>query len=588
MGFLTDRNHINQILGRFCVLLLLVLTSCSYINVTRTAATPIPEQPISAMSPQPLIGIAGADSIDDAYIPPLGNTGYDVQSYDLNMIFSSQIDTITATVTISTIVTLDNLGRMSLDFTGYRVEGVKVGKQYVNYYRSPNKLYIDLPNGLTKGKKMEIQVNYHGEATPGKSQYLASTLLGLQNYAVHNLTYAFAEPDGAHDWYPCNDHPLDKAAYRFELTVPKGLTAIANGTLLETIPSDNQDTFIWSESAPMAPYLATVVVGKYQRIDAPAVGNVKIRHYIIAGDFDYSQDLDKTGSMLQYYSDIIGPYPFDEFGYVIILSNDTQATLGMETQTMVMVSREWMLSSQVEGLLAHELAHQWFGDSVSLSGWSEVWLKEGLATYLMYMWLDHQGYVDLSTLLGDSEINMTTAGYMINQPLNHPLGSDMYGGNTYDKGAWVFHMLRQEIGEQNFFNLLHKYYRRFAGGNASTADLQKVAEEISGLDLNAFFQEWVYGSGNPALDVTWSENASSVMVQVCQSSSGQVFSVPLEIQLNSSDGKSEQQVIQVDQPQEQITYSVPYSVTELVVDPDQKVLATATVRNVNALTGCQP
>jgi hypothetical protein len=206
-------------------LTMLLLAGCRAFNLDRTAAKPVPEKPLSEMTVHPEKGVSGADSIGDAYIPGLGNTGYDVQQYSLDMEFSTQLDVITATVTISSVVTLDNLGRISLDFSGYQVDGVKAGDHYASYYRSPEKLYIDLPAPYSNSSELVVEVAYHGAITPQESQHMPATSLGLRTFAGKNLAYAMAEPDGAHAWFPCNDHPLDKALYRFEVTVPKGLIA---------------------------------------------------------------------------------------------------------------------------------------------------------------------------------------------------------------------------------------------------------------------------------------------------------------------------------------------------------------------------
>jgi aminopeptidase N len=572
--------------------MIVALSSCSVAHPTLPSTTPpptpIPERPFSEMSPQPAMGVAGADSIGDAYLPTLGNIGYDVQQYSIDMLFSDKIDAITATVTISTLVTLDNLGRFSLDFAGYQVDGVQAGDQYVAYYRSPDKLYIDLPKALSTGNKLVMTVSYHGSLETYTSPNMPVSALGLRTFPGNNLTYAFAEPNGAHAWFPCNDHPLDKAAYRFKLTVPKGLTAVANGTLLQTIPSDNQVTFIWSESSPMASYLATVVVGNYQRIDAAPVGDVQVRHYVIQGDFDYSDQLRYTQDMLEYYSNLIDPYPFSEFGFIIIRTNENEPSFAEESQTIVMVDRGYLLDTQGVGVLAHELVHQWFGDDVSVANWNEVWLKEGMANYLMVMWLDDRDFVSLSELMAELENVLVTHASELNYPLNQPPTNHMYGANSYDKGAWVFHMLRQEIGDENFTRFLQAYYQRYAGSTASTAELQKVAEEVSGTDLGIFFQQWVYGAGIPQLAVTWTEQPGTLAIQVCQSTSGQVYNLPLEVSLQGIDGTSEQQVIPLDEQQEQVTYSVHNSVTELVVDPAQNLLADISVDHVDALSGCNP
>ena len=338
----------------------------------------------------------------------------------------------------------------------------------------------------------------------------------------------------------------------------------------------------------MVTYLATVVVGKYERLDEPDVDGVKIRHYVIEGDFDFSAQLSETQDMLEYYSDLIGPYPFNEFGFIIIRSPGDSARFAEETQTIVMVDRGYMLSESAVGVLAHELAHHWFGDSVSLASWNEVWLKEGLASYLMILWLDHQGYVGLQTMMSDLENVLVTRGFGLDQPLNQPRPANMYGPNTYDKGAWVYYMLSQHMGEPAFTTFLREYYKRYANGNASTVEVQKLAEEVSGLDLTTFFQQWVYASGNPDLHVTWATFPEGVTVQICQATSEQVFSLPLEVSLQASDGTSQTETILLDQAQEKVTYSLPFTVTELEVDPGQKLLAGTTVSEVSILSACAP
>jgi len=463
-----------------------------------------------------------------------------------------------------------------------------VGDRYAVYYRNPDKLYIDLPKVLANGDELLVKVGYHGPIESYKSKYISVAALGLRTIPGNDLMYAFAEPDGAHAWYPCNDHPLDKAAYRFRLTVPKGMTAVANGTLLDTVFSGEQARFIWSEEAPMATYLATVVVGNYQRIDAPAVGDVKIRHYVFEEGSDYTDQLSYTQRMLDYYSNLIGPYPYGEFGYVVIRTIADEGRFAEESQTMVMIDRGWLVDSQAVGVLAHELVHQWFGDSVSVASWNEVWLKEGLANYLMVMWLDDQGFVSMDTLMADLENVLVTHASELNYPLNQPPSSNMYGANTYDKGAWVYHMLRQEIGNEKFSRFLREYYQRFAGGSASTVELQQVVEEVSGVDLNPFFQQWVYGSGLPDLNITWTSQPDSVTVQVCQVSTGQVYALPLDVELDGSGGESEQQVIQLDHSEQRVIYSTSFPVNEIVVDPDQKVLADVAVTQVDSLTVCTP
>jgi aminopeptidase N len=195
---------------------------------------------------------------------------------------------------------------------------------------------------------------------------------------------------------------------------------------------------------------------------------------------------------------------------------------------------------------------------------------------------------DLSTSLNELEDYLITSGYMLPQPLNMPSPDDMYGQNTYFKSAWVFHMLRQQMGDKNFTRFLQEYYRRYAGGNASTTDVQQIAEEVSGQDLNAFFQEWVYGVGYPSLAITWVNVPRGVGVQVCQAPAGRVFTIPLEITLAAGGGVSQDQILQIDQREEQVTYSVPFEVRRILIDPAEKLLGMVTVKQVDALTSCAP
>ncbi len=170
------------------LLLAMLLAGCGVLNLEHSTVTPNPEKPLSEMTPQPPKGVSGLDSIGDAYIPTLGNTGYDVQQYNLAMEFSSQLDAITATVTISSLVTLDNLYWMSLDFIGYQVDGVQVGNQYAPFYRSSNKLYIDLPRSFAVGKDLVVRVSYHGQVASVESSYVHVAPLGLRTFKGKNIT----------------------------------------------------------------------------------------------------------------------------------------------------------------------------------------------------------------------------------------------------------------------------------------------------------------------------------------------------------------------------------------------------------------
>lgn len=542
-------------------------------------ATPGPGgTPVAAMPAAPPRGVAGEDSIGDPYIPELGNAGYDVQHYILVLDLDPATAQLTATATISATATLADLGRISLDFIGYEVAAVRVDGRPATFYRSPNKLYLDLPRPLTVDAPFVIEVDYRGRMEPWSSTW-APAQLGLHVREGRHVV-AFAEPDGARAWFPANDHPLDKATFRVEATVPGGLTAVSNGTLVETRPAGARATFVWSMDAPMATYLLTLAVGDYQRLDGRPFGNVAIRHYVFSDDADRaSAVLQETNDILAFLSDLIAPYPFDEYGHVEV----DLARLAMETQTMVMMGRD-MLTSRV---MAHEAAHHWFGNDVSPATWADIWLNEGFATYLEALWSTRDDG-SMERTLSEMERVLLQRADQENDPLGRPEPRFMFGANTYFKGAWVLHMLRQEIGDEAFFEALRRYYTRFAGGNARTADFQTMAEEVSGRDLTTFFQQWVFQPENPDIRATWvarpGSDGATVEVQFCQQQST-TFVVPLEFSLLGPGTVYRESTI-LDEQQERLTLTLPFAPTNLSLDPDQDLLAATSANQVESLSPC--
>ncbi|MCZ7571873.1 MAG: M1 family metallopeptidase [Ardenticatenaceae bacterium] len=554
------------------------------LPANQTAPTPGAGGTRAAEMPaQPPHGVAGEDSIGDPYIPELGNTGYDVQHYTLALDLDPATEQLTATVSISATATLADLGRVSLDFIGYEVSAVRVGGQLATFYRSPKKLSVDLPQPLAMGAPLLIEVDYHGQMKPWPSTW-APAELGLRVQEGKRIE-AFAEPDGARAWFPANDHPLDKATFRVEATVPIGLTAVSNGTLVATRPAGTKTTFIWTMDAPMATYLLTLAVGDYQRLDGPPFGDVTIRHYLFTHDVARASPfLSQTNEILAFLSKQIAPYPFGEFGHVEV---DLRG-LAMETQTMVMMDRGMLEKSIASRVMAHEAAHHWFGDSVSPATWADIWLNEGFATYFEALWSAHDGK-SLEGTFGEMERVVLERANQENSPLDRPKPRLMFGANTYLKGAWVLHMLRQEIGDEAFFETLHRYYTRFAGGNARTADFQAVAAEVSGRDLTTFFQQWVFEPGEPNILASWvvlpTGDGTTVELQLCQQQPTP-FVVPLDLSL-SAPGNVRYESTVVDERQERLTVTLPFTPTNLTLDPDQHLLADTSINKVESLVPCK-
>ncbi len=538
----------------------------------------------AGMPLNPPYGVAGGDSIGDPYIPELGNTGYDVQAYNLSLDLDPAATTFDATVTITSTVALDNLGRLSLDCLGLDVHSVFVADQAVNFYQNETKVYIDLPRVYALGETLVIRVDYQGNFKPYRSPYMPGFELGITKPAANELL-AFSEPDGARAWFPCNDHPLDKAEFHLQASVPAGLTAVSNGALLGTVPAGGKSTFSWYEDDALATYLVALAVGEYQRIDAGPAGDIQVRHYVFADDQKITDQLQRTPEILQFLTNLIGPYPFEEFGFVEIEPTD----LAMETQSMIMAARNFWQKKDPSEILVHEAAHQWFGDHLSLRSWGETWLNEGLATYIQYLWLMEQGKPE-KKLLSVAEAELLNVESEENSALIHPAAAYLFGVNPYLKGAWVVHMLRLEMGDDAFFALLKGYYQRFANGYVTTADFQSLAEEYSQRSLGTFFDQWTESPVMPHLDISWTNLAgpteTEVIVQVCQTQPGTPFVIPLELRFDADEGETRREVLQIDESQERFTLSLPFVPVDLVSDPDQKLLAGIQADQATSITPC--
>ncbi|MCI0398713.1 MAG: hypothetical protein L0322_27805 [Chloroflexi bacterium] len=430
---------------------------------------------------------SGGRSAGDPYIIELGNTGYDVQHYTLRLALDPAQPTVEGTTIIEAVATFHGLAQLSLDFIGFEVASVTVNGAAADFARQGKKLIVNLPAWLPAGAPFTLAVAYQGQPAVEQSPYLGFVdHLGL-HYPDGNSLFTIAEPDGARYWFPANDHPLDKATFRFELVVPAGLTAVANGQLLETRPGLMPDgrtgeLFIWEHNHPMATYLAVVVVGRYQRLDSQSPGGVPLRHYVFPGlqtEFEEANAI--TGEAIDWMGDLFGPYPFEAFGLVTVQLPGAS----METQTMVLLS-DGMIGRRT---IAHELAHMWFGDWVSLESWASMWRNEGFATYTQILW-ETRGDPEALELQMEG-VRSAVEGNDENYPIGNPPPGQLFEFNIYYKGALFVHALRQEMGDEAFFRGLRLYLERYGGGTASDAEFQATMEEAAGIPLDTLFTEWL-------------------------------------------------------------------------------------------------
>lgn len=464
---------------RLSVLLAFLWLACILVGCRPIVA------PLDDAAPAFLPGEAG---VGDPVFPLLGNSGYDVLHYTLDLNVDVQRNVISGSATILAEAT-QPLSAFNLDLLGMTVETVTVNEAPTIFVRDGQELTITLTEPLEARAPFTTVVVYGGAP-----EALADPELDFisQGWNWRDKTvFVVSEPAGAMTWYPVNNHPADKATYTLRITVDEPHVVAANGVLVEEIDHGDQRTYIWEMAQPMASYLTTVAIGDFVRVETQAAENVLIRHYFPANEVEQlSRVFANTGEMIDFYSDLIGEYPFDEYGVVVM---PFALGFALETQTLSVFGPEMT----TEGVNAHELAHQWFGNAVTLARWDQTWLNEGFATYLQRLWLEHK--------LGREFLDKGMRQYytMLAGASAPPPGivqeDSLFSISVYERGAWVLHALRLKIGDELFWEFLRTYYARFKDGVVTTDDFIATANEVSGQDLTEFLNAWLYDVEMPPI-----------------------------------------------------------------------------------------
>ncbi len=366
------------------------------------------------------------------------------------------------------------------------------------YLRHNRELRITPAEVLLDGETFQVSITYNGE--PGEGVQFEDAFSRGWNWYDRGVFVA-SEPAGAAAWFPVNDHPLDKATYTFEITVPKPYVVAANGLLQDTLDEGERVTYIWETEHVMASYLATVNIAEFVEVTESGPDGLLIRNYFPERLADDAAPVfARTADMIAFFSDTFGPYPFEAYGVVMA---DVPLFFALETQTLSLFGSQVVPGavagviserSNTETVVAHELAHQWFGNSISPARWQDIWLNEGFATYASALWVEHEYGPDaFEGMMGYFYENIADRRFTPGDPVDDGL----FNTGVYQQGAWTLHALRLEIGDDLFFEILRTYADRFKYGNASTADFIALAEEVSGQELDALFDAWLYAGGVP-------------------------------------------------------------------------------------------
>ena len=459
------------------------VASVAPVTWAAQTATPIASPIAGSFTP-------GAAGLGDAYFPLLGNGGYEVEHYDIALDLDVEGGSInSATATIDAIAT-QNLSAFNLDYRGPEIDSISVNNETADYTRNDGELTITPATPIADGAPFQTVVTYHGTPDGGDDRFQRGW------WTTENSVFTVGEPAGSDVWYPVNGHPLDKATYTISITVPVEYNVVANGRLSQLTHADavagqtSTNTYTWENDEPTASYLVTFHAGLFETdtLDGPD-GITLIEAFPADMERREREIFDKTPEMLEVFTDLFGPYPFASLGQTLL--DDTDFNAALETQTMI----TYDASSAREPTVAHEIAHQWFGNSVSLERWQDIWLNEGFARYAQILW-DEQTYGEeaaQATLRRQiaSFANSTRVSDSEGVKIGDPGPDHIFSEVVYAGGAVFLSQLREEIGDDAFFDLLKEWNSRYFHSNANSEDFQALAEEVSGQDLDTFFTEWL-------------------------------------------------------------------------------------------------
>jgi aminopeptidase N len=451
----------------------------------------------------------GAPGIGDRLFPTLGNGGYDVQHYDLDLRYATSAPSqgIDGNATILAVAT-QSLSRFDLDFAGDAVGSVRVNGAPAAFTRDGEELVITPARPLRKGLPFLIQVN-HYTAHPAEPN--PDVLLSTAFFITPDGSATAGQPDGAHVFMPSNDHPRDKATFTIRFDVPAGETALANGVQIYKQTSRGRTHYVFLQRQPMATELVQLAVGRYVTIDRGRHDGIIVRDGIAPSLSGLLADkLPTETDHLDWMKARVGDYPFDSYGSLVV-----DATLGfaLETQTLSLYDKPWFDGTYGgrgiwEPTMVHELSHMWFGDSVAPYSWDDLWLNEGHATWYEWSFAAEHGELEEDIGIADFDETMR-AVYNISDelraedgPVGRPLSGDpaqLFSVQVYWGGALVLYALREQIGDAAFQRLERTWVSRYRNRVASTQDFIALASEISGQNLQGFLNAWVYGTTTPPM-----------------------------------------------------------------------------------------
>ncbi|WP_207512322.1 M1 family metallopeptidase [Longitalea luteola] len=459
----------------------------------------------------------------------------DVQHYEFSVALSDTSDLIKGSAAIDILISEDTktitLDLISKDNKkGMTVLQVTENGKPLGFSHINDLISIQFDTTVKKGARKNIAVTYEGIPADG--------LIITKNKYGHRVFFADNWPNRARHWLPCVDHPSDKAALDFVVTAPAHYQVISNGIkIADTTLNGQQRRTHYTESTPLSTKIMVIGVARFAIEQSGMVQDIPVSSWVYPeekekGFYDYALAVD----ILPYFIKNVGPYAFKK------LANVESTTIfgGMENASAIFYSDETSITGtrKSEALLAHEIAHQWFGNMATEADWSHLWLSEGFATYMTILYFEQKYGIDTAQkmLVKNRQQVIDFARKKVRPVVDSSITNymELLNANSYQKGGWVLHMLRRELGDSLFWKGVRTYYSRYAGKNAVTGDLCRIMEEVSGKALKGFFDQWLFRAGHPKLEVTWTYHAKNKTVNITVvQKQNELYRFPLELQIGT-------------------------------------------------------